>query len=197
MKFAPGATIVDIGANVGVFSVLVAAANPQARIIAIEPGRTNCAFLSRNILTNGLSNVAIVPSACGGKKGEGTLYGREEGVHYSLFNRNWRGSQFSRLYEIGIVTLQDVFDQFEVSTCDLLKIDCEGAEYDILFGSSPDTLRIIKRISMEYHVGFNEHSIEALEQFLVHHGFVVERSPLDVEEGTGMLYALNQASSPS
>jgi FkbM family methyltransferase len=184
IDFKKDSTIVDLGANVGVFSVLFAAANPEIR-----------AFLSRNVIRNRLNNVEIVPVACSRQKGEGTLYGRGEGVHHSLFNRNiMMGHEFVPLGKTPIWTLQDVFDRFNVKRCDLLKVDCEGAEYDILFGSSTDTLQRIKRISMEYHVGLNEHSIESLEQFLASHGFVVVRSAMD-DEGTGMLYATNYVNS--
>jgi hypothetical protein len=45
---------------------------------------------------------------------------------------------------------------------------------------------------MEYHVGFNNHTVAQLEQFLIDHGFLVSRTSID-NEGTGMLYATNQA----
>jgi FkbM family methyltransferase len=187
-----GATVVDIGANVGVFTILLAAAHPGARVIAVEPGHDNCTFLSRNVAANRLTNVAIARVACGGRKGEGTLYTRGQGVHHSLFNRNMLGTKFTPFSMTPIWPLQDIFDEFKVLTCDLLKLDCEGAEYDILFCSSPSTLQRIRRISMEYHVGFNNHSVAELEQFLIHHGFLVNRTCYN-EEGTGMLHATNQA----
>lgn len=188
LPLRPGATIVDIGANVGIFSVLLATANPQARIIAVEPGRGNLEFLSRNLISNRLHNVNIVPAACGGTKGEGTLYGRGAGVLNTLYMRDTWGNKCTPLYKTSILTLQDIFDQFNVETCDLLKLDCEGAEYDILLNNSKETLRRVSNISMEYHVGFNDHSLENLEQLLMNHGFVINSLPMD-EEGAGMLYA--------
>ena len=186
------ATVVDIGANVGVFSVLVAAAHPDARLIAVEPSHANRTFLARNLASNRLTNVAIAPVACGARKGEGVLYTRGQGVHHSLFNRNMSGSAFIPLAITPIWSLQNIFDEFNVVTCDLLKLDCEGAEYDILFHSSRHTLQRIKRISMEYHLGFNHHSVAQLEQLLTSCGFLFNRTSSD-EEGTGMLYATNQA----
>jgi FkbM family methyltransferase len=144
------------------------------------------------VASNRLTNVAIAAVACGGYKGEGRLYKRGEGVHHSLFNRNMLKSEFIPFSMTPIWSLQDIFDEFNVLTCDLLKLDCEGAEYDIFFCSSQETLRKIRRISMEYHIGFNNNSVEQLEQFLINHGFLVNRTSMD-KEGTGMLYATNKA----
>lgn len=198
----PGATIVDIGANVGVFSVLLAAANPQAKIIAVEPGHENLEFLYRNIASNKLNNVFVVPAACSGTSGEATLYGRtvtnpvgltksySHGALHSLFCRDVYGSEFTPLHQTSLITLGNIFEKFGVTTCDLLKLDCEGAEYDILLNATKDTLKRVSKISMEYHVGFNDHSIESLEHFLESCGFQVDRLPMG-EDDTGFLYASN------
>jgi FkbM family methyltransferase len=202
VQIKPGATIVDIGANVGVFSVLLAGANPRARIIAVEPGHENLEFLYRNIASNQLHNVFVVPAACSGINGEGTLYGRTvkqppgltksytHGTLHSLFCRDVYGSEFTPLHQTSLVTLGNIFEKFGVTTCDLLKLDCEGAEYDILLNAPRETLQRVSQISMEYHVGFNDHSIETLENFLESFGFQVDRSPMG-EDDTGFLYASN------
>jgi FkbM family methyltransferase len=202
VQIQPGATIVDIGANVGVFCVLLAAANPQAKIIAVEPGHENLEFLYRNITANHLHNIFVVPAACSGVSGEATLYGRtvknpagltksySHGTLHSLFCRDVYGSEFIPLHQTNLVTLGNIFAKFGVTTCDLLKLDCEGAEYDILLNASKDTLQRVSKISMEYHVGFNDHSIERLQHVLESYGFQVDRLPMG-EDDTGFLYASN------
>jgi FkbM family methyltransferase len=188
LKLRPGAVVIDIGANIGAFTVLVARANPMARIIAVEPDPQNVAFLSRNLFQNGVTNVSVVPVACGGEKGDGTIYDRGSGALHSLFSNDMQGNISPPLYQTPIVTLEELFDQYSVERCDLLKIDCEGSEYDILFNSSVETLSRISKIALEYHVGFNEHSPAALERFLRKAGFEVECLPMR-QDGTGFLYA--------
>ena len=186
-----GATVVDIGANVGAFSVLVAMADPKSKIIAVEPDLNNVAFLYRNIARNRLQNVTVVTAACGGKNGDGTLYMRGAGVLHSLFCRDMQGSDFKPLCKIPIITLDDVFFRFGVECCDLLKLDCEGSEYDVLLNASPQTMSRITRIALEYHVGFNDHSPDELKTFLESSGFKVEWLPMR-EDGTGFLYAVSE-----
>lgn len=193
VRLRTGSTIVDIGANIGAFTVWIAKANPRARIIAVEPDPLNLTFLSRNLFQNRITNVSVVPAACGGENGEGTIYARGSGALHSLFSNDLQGSTFQPIYKTAIVTLQQVFDEHRVECCDLLKIDCEGSEYDILLNSSFKTLSRISKIALEYHVGFNKYSPAALERYLGSAGFEVECLPMR-QDGTGFMYATNTKS---
>src|SRR5439155_22097922 len=73
--------------------------------------------------------------------------------------------------------------------CDFLKIDCEGAEYDIMFHATADTLRRIRHISMEYHDGVTSHSHGELRAFLEKHGFRVQVHGNAAHRNLGYLYA--------
>ena len=48
-------------------------------------------------------------------------------------------------------TLEQIYSDGEIEQCDLLKIDCEGAEYEILFGASSELLDRTRRMALEYH----------------------------------------------
>jgi FkbM family methyltransferase len=62
--FAPGMTVVDIGANIGYYTLLAATrVGPTGRVIAIEPSAENCDLLRRSVAANGLRNVTIHPCA--------------------------------------------------------------------------------------------------------------------------------------
>jgi hypothetical protein len=103
------------------------------------------------------------------------------------------GNTFRPLAHTEVVTLDELFERFAVWKCPLLKLDCEGAEYEVLLNARPETLKKIGNIAMEYHVGLNEHSPEQLVAFLGAHGFVVECLPLTDQE-SGYLYATRRAS---
>ena len=75
----PGDCVVDIGANIGIFSLnLSRAVGSDGRVIAVEPDPDNLRFLKKNLEVNGCHNVIVVPCALGKDSGSGELYQHEE-----------------------------------------------------------------------------------------------------------------------
>jgi hypothetical protein len=72
-----------------------------------------------------------------------------------------------------------------------LKIDCEGAEYDILFHAGRGTLHKVKHICLEYHDGVTRFSHADLVRFFEDQGFLVKIIPNRAHREIGLLYALN------
>ncbi len=72
-----------------------------------------------------------------------------------------------------------------VERCDLLKIDCEGSEYEILQGCTPDALSRVRRIVGEYHEGpYINGTGKELCRFLESRSFRIDHlSPLEVDSG--------------
>ena len=109
----------------------------------------------------------------------------------TLYNRDVLGSEFRRGSEVAAFTLEEIFDREKIESCDLLKLDCEGAEYEILLNAPANVLRRVSRISLEYHLGMNSHQPAELSAFLRTQGFAVScEPPLDAE--SGYLYAARQ-----
>ena len=186
-----GGVIVDIGAHVGVFTAWAATQYKGLRVVALEPSSRMCAALRENVAASRLHGVTIVQAACGARAGEATLYSRgAEGMN-SLYQKDNYGSAFRSLETVRVMTLDEVFRRFAIECCALLKLDCEGAEYDILFNAADVTLDRVERITMEYHVGLAPGSPEALRDFLDGRGFTVRYSPLADEEG-GYLHAVRR-----
>jgi len=187
-----GAVIVDVGAHVGVFTTWAAARYPAARVVAVEPSARMCAELRANVATSGLANVTILEAACGGSARAATLYGRGcEGMN-SLYESDGYGSRFYPLQPTAVLTLDQIVERAGAARIWLLKLDCEGAEYEILFGAAPSTLARVDRIAMEYHLGLAPGSPQALADHLAAAGFDVRWSPPEDEEG-GYLRALRRA----
>jgi FkbM family methyltransferase len=192
VQIAAGDFIVDIGANIGVFTISVASRHPEAHLIAVEPSPQALEFLNRNVALNGLHNVRILSCACWGGNGHAVLYSRGGDELNSLYSQDGIGSSFRALCRVPVLTLDDVFERFQIDHCGLLKLDCEGAEYEILFNAREETLQRIQRIALEYHVGFNAHTPGAFATFLKSNGFEVERLPMR-DDGTGYMYAKRSA----
>ena len=187
----PGDTVVDIGANIGVFSMWAAARAQRVRVISLEPSPGMFHCLQQNLSRNGLHQVIAVQAACGGHNGTAVLYSRGFEGGNSLYSRDIAGSVFRPLTRVEVLTLDEVFRRYQVETCSLLKLDCEGAEYEILFKASEATLRNVRRVSMEYHLGLNDHCLEEMVVFLEEQDFGVTYTP-PYDEECGYLYASRQ-----
>jgi FkbM family methyltransferase len=176
-------TVVDVGANIGVFTVWAARELGAGRIVAVEPDPEPARQLRDNLALNRIDDVAVLEAALGGERREATLYRRGSAAMNTLFPRDHYGSHFEIGKTVRVLTLDDVFERCNIERCDLLKLDCEGAEYEALFGASPDLLARIHHVVAECHVGLTDHDPDALQGFLEEHGFAVTRFPPLDEEG--------------
>ena len=166
---APGATVIDIGANVGCFSILAARlAGPQGRVIAVEPDPSNYAQLVRNIALNRATNVTPYRVAMGGSDGSTLLFSSDAS---SLFSSTAAGAS-GRATEVEMLTLDSLMDRAGVARCDYLKVDCEGAEYAMLDALTPGAARRIGQVSIEVHV-IPGHKPDEIHARLHAHGFVL------------------------
>jgi FkbM family methyltransferase len=148
--FYEDSIIVDVGAHFGYFSLFAAKnAGPGSKIIAIEPDPNNQRILQRNMADCRSSNVTVIEGAMGGSEGTLKLYGGSE-INRSLFSAYALGNG-KVVAEVPVMTLSRLMVKHDLHQIDFLKLDCEGAEYDILFGAEDDLLAKIKTISMEFH----------------------------------------------
>lgn len=181
-----GAVVIDVGANIGMFSLYVAAAQGAARVLAFEPFPESYALLRRNAERNRLAAIEPIPLAIAGQAGTRELHmqGRH-GVH-SLFGTS------GAAVRIECITLADAFGRYDVARCDFLKLDCEGAEYEILLGMPSDVYARIQRIALEYHDWITDHHHDALVQRLTAEGFAVTTRD-HLPSRTGYVFAKRRA----
>jgi len=146
----PGMTVVDIGANVGYFTVLLGdRVGVTGRIIAFEPDPTNFSLLGRSIEANLLENVTCEQAAVMGSSGTASLYLSNVNFgDHRVFNaqddeRFNAGAARARV-EVGAVSLDDYLSRGGI-TPDIIKMDIQGAEMAALPGmvrtlSDPDVV---------------------------------------------------------
>lgn len=176
--------VIDVGANIGVYSIFAAAAR-NTTVYAYEPAPKNFYLLEENIRLNKLEN-RIFPFNFGiaAKKEKRKLYLGESPFHSFLpakespFNalyHNIEENRKQKYSEINCISLKDVFEENKIGRCDLLKIDCEGAEYEILYNLPDEYFRKIKEIRLEYHNYLNnkKNTGDSLRRFLEEKGFAV------------------------
>jgi FkbM family methyltransferase len=180
----PGWQVVDIGAGLGDFSVYAAAGCPEGVIHAYEPLAASFALLEHNLALNQATNVRPFRQATSGAAGRAQV---AEGTAGPAVSTAFEATAGKRGVET--VSLAQVLERLPGSHCDLLKVDCEGCEYDLLLGSSPETLAKVQRISAETHEQAGGRSAAALATFLAQNGFQVTRRPNPVHDNLGFLYA--------
>jgi FkbM family methyltransferase len=143
-------TVLDCGANVGLFSVWAALERPETRVIALEPFPETFASLQRNVGENGLSSrvqcVRIGLAATAGTRQMETE--ADSPVRRMLYDQE---SPHGGTLTIECATLEGCLDSFGLERLDLLKMDIEGSEWDVLLSTPPAVLSRIGHVQLEYH----------------------------------------------
>lgn len=123
----PDTVMLDIGANMGFYSIRVAQKATSGRVIAFEPDPANYATLQKNLMLNNLTNVTTYNAALSDKKDTLRLYKHPFNVgDYRLYN----DGDFTDYVDVPTLRIDDVVDV----RVDLIKIDVQGYEYFVLNG---------------------------------------------------------------
>ena len=176
--------VLDVGAHIGAFAASAARSAPGVMVYAFEPAPENFALLSNNMARNGLSNVVLAQRAVSGARGVRQLHIADSPAEYSLHIVKCGGGQLA----VESTTLAEIIAEHGIETVDLLKMDCEGAEYEILeAAASQGALRRVSRVALEAHVLDASRSPSRLVALLAAQGFRVRTG---VEgDATSMIWA--------
>jgi FkbM family methyltransferase len=167
-------TIIDIGANAGFFTLFAASVFPKASIYSFEPVPENFQQLLRNRARNSQADISCFPVAVCGHDGEIFLNFELEDNFTTAATILSSAEAGGKGLTVSCVSLATIFQNNSLDTCDLLKLDCEGAEFDILYSCPSEAIAKVQRVAMEVHAGNEEgHTMEALVAWLGKHGFVV------------------------
>lgn len=168
--------IVDIGANAGYAATFFFQFFPKARILSFEPLPTNFELLSKNQQENAHLHWEIIPKAVGDCTGSTQIFycKSKEITPVASILQNFDAQNTDNL-SVEMISLQDIFQEYALPHIDLLKVDCEGAEYDILYATPKQILDKVRCIVMETHfcnkVNANQ---DAMKNFLQKQGFEVK-----------------------
>jgi FkbM family methyltransferase len=171
--------VVDIGANVGFFSFLMAAKRKNAKIYAYEPMENNLRLFRSNLDRNKGSRQVI-------KEERKAVTGERIDSVKLFFDDVHSNTVISSIYEdfskdntqateVAAISLADIIANNGLTTIDVLKLDCEGSEYPILYDSPASVWPLIKCLCIEVHELDTEKRNHAyLSGFLKEKGFKQE-----------------------
>jgi FkbM family methyltransferase len=147
LRFEPGDRVLAIGGHIGMFAICLALRNPSLRIDSYEPHPDNFTLFDRNPALNGVTNVRLCPEALSGDSQPITLIGNPTnsgGVTAHSITLN-----HARITGVPSLTLDRILDRGSIERCRLLKIDCEGSEYEALM-TTRSWLRV-EHLCGEFH----------------------------------------------
>jgi len=160
MDFQSGDVFIDVGANIGFVSLFVAKKYPDVTVFAFEPAPGTFHAFEQNIVMNDIGNVTAINKAVNGDgrdlellimpgdSGASNAFGTEEVV--DRFKRDMGAT----VVTVSAITIDQAFVEYEIQKCKVLKLDCEGAEYEVL--RNTDVLEKIDHIVMELHINADE-----------------------------------------
>jgi FkbM family methyltransferase len=165
-EWAPGegATVVDVGANAGVFATRAArAVGPTGRVLAVEPNRDAADRLEQNARQNGLGRRVSIHRVALGEHdgtaqlivGRNTTTGRIENEDSDPQERRDKPGT-----DVPLRRLDSLAAECGISTVDLIKVDVEGREAEVLAGAAA-TLGSTRRVVMEVSGGRSIREVEA------------------------------------
>jgi len=143
----PDSTVLDIGANIGCFA-LYAASMGARRVLAFEPNSESFQLLLQNIRANHFERTVLpYQFAVTDRQGETVRLPRGSSIYNAIVEDESR----TDCETVKTTSLAAIAKEFGPS--EMLKLDCEGAEYDILLTTDGVALDGVAAIRMEYHEG--------------------------------------------
>jgi FkbM family methyltransferase len=132
----PGTYAIDVGANVGLFTVVMSrAVGPTGRVVAVEPVPDTVYSLRRNLDRNHCVNVDVVQAAAGSSTGEIPLILTDDPALHSAGGELIHGHPTIRTTTVKAYTLDELWIAAGQPLVSLVKIDVEGGEHGVLLGA--------------------------------------------------------------
>ena len=137
--------VIDVGSHIGLFALFASQYCKSGKIYCFEPVKENYDLLLDNIKLNHLTNVIPFNHAISDKSSKVKIFLHDDEAGHSMYITN------SNSVEVPSMTLDNFFKEAKITNCNFLKLDCEGAEYDIIDSLTSKNFEIIEKIAIECH----------------------------------------------
>tara|TARA_Y100000741_G_C18247319_1_gene555997 strand:- start:683 stop:1561 length:879 start_codon:yes stop_codon:yes gene_type:complete len=175
-----GDTVIDVGANIGEYTLLGAKlAGDKGLVISVEPDHNTVKSLKENIILNDFKNCLVLEKAVGDKVEMKSLYKESEEGVIGYLDSHIVNKELKKHSEIEVTTIDEIISSKNLSLVNLLKIDVEGFEYEVLLGCN-DALKKnkIKKIIIELHPKYLKYKgidEDLIYTFLRKYGFNIKK----------------------
>ena len=152
IDFQENDVVLDLGANLGIISILLSKKFPFLKIYSYEASPINYQNFLKNIRDNNCTNIVPYNFAVWSKSNL-TLKIPTSPTNSGGSSVYYKPEYFSQypVSEIQTISLEDIFIHNNIDSCKLMKIDVEGAEYEIFKTFPQKKLNLIKNIGIEFH----------------------------------------------
>ena len=179
--------VIDVGGHIGLFSLYASQFCKSGSIFTFEPVKENFELLSENLSSNNLCNVKPFNLAVSNSNSSVKLYLNEDAAGHSMF------SESSQSINVNSISLQQIFDDNNITNCDFLKLGCEGSEYEIIKNLPTEYFKKIKKMIIEYHMAdTHPELLDELMEILKSQHYKLEIKTLF--DDIGFLYAIRSNS---
>jgi FkbM family methyltransferase len=176
---SPGMTVIDIGAHIGLLSIIMAQkVKPAGKVYSFEPTPSTFKLLQKTIAINDFTEI-VKPNkmAVAEKKGKTFFYITDIEAHNSnSLSNNKRDYGNEHRIDVDLTSIDEFVTDNKLSKIDFLKIDAEGAEYSVLKGCEATLRRDKPKIILALHpasiINFGN-SLEQIWDYLQSFGYTV------------------------
>jgi len=177
--------VIDIGGHLGFFSLYASLLNPTVPIYSFEPHIGNYELLKENLKANHVKNVQSKQLAVSDKVEQVQLQLSKEDLNHSILTAI---EPTGATQPVQTTTLERIFQKNNIGHCDLIKIDCEGSEFRLIYATPQSIFDKVSNIFLEYHDWIEGENSEELKRFLERKGFRVSKYPNNKMNELGFLW---------
>ena len=141
--------VIDVGANIGDSSIYFALRGAKS-VIALEPVIANFMIAEKNVSENNLGGkIKLLHAGCSGRKGTITISKNAAGPCSELCN-------VAQGDDVKLTTLEEIVKDIDKNENMILKMDCEGCEYESVLKCPDKILKRFQKMVIEYHYGYQD-----------------------------------------
>lgn len=177
--------VIDIGSHIGMFSLYASQYCTKGKIFSYEPSIENFNLLKENVKKNNSKNIIPNNLAVSNKNDHVNFYISSDNTAHSIHGKT------ENFVQVKSITLKTIFDSNKLDSCNYLKLDCEGSEYEIIESLPNEYFKKIKQIFIEYHFSETKNiELKNMINKLENLSFQIIQESL--EQGMGSIYAINK-----